>query len=150
VVLAGWLVLHIVLVSLRAQEQGRVAVQLTVPAAVADAVILAIFTPFGLKWALMAWAGRAVLTLPVAVHVLRQRLGVPLQALARNLAFPLLASAIMGLVIVLAARMHMFGSGFLHVGSTIMLGCLTYGIFLVTAMPKLRSQLLGRLAPSRS
>ncbi len=150
IVLAGWLMLHIVLVSLRAQEQGRLAVQLTIPAALIDAAILIIFIPLGMKWALMLWAGRAVLTLPVAVHVLRKRLGVPLQALAQRLAFPLLASAIMGLVLVFATRVQILGSGFVNIGTTIMLGCLTYGIFLVTTMPALRGQLLSKLALSRS
>ena len=149
IVLAGWLFLHVVLGSLRARNMSRLAMQLTIPAAFLDAVLLAILMPFGIKLALIALAGRAVLTIPVVVHVLHRYLGVPFLILAQRLTAPLLAAAIMGVVLIYSSHLQLLGSGLVSVGLSIALGCATYGILILATMPALRGQLLSRLAPSR-
>jgi len=149
IVLAGWLLLHVVLGSLRSRNMSRLAVQLTIPAAFLDAIVLATLIPFGIKLALIAWACRAVLTIPVVVHVLHRHLGVPFPMLAQRLTAPLLASAIMGLVLVYSSHLQLLGSGFVSVGLSIFLGCATYGILILATIPALRGQLLSRLVPSR-
>ena len=149
-VLAGWLVLHVVVVALRARDLGRIAVALTVPAALIDAVVLTVFMPLGMHWALMAWSVRAMLTLPVAAHVLHNRLGVSLPALAQRLAVPVLASALMALILLSLIHVDALGTGLLGTGSDIVLGSLIYGALVLAAMPSLRGEVLSRLSAYRS
>jgi O-antigen/teichoic acid export membrane protein len=149
IVLSGWLLLHVVLGSLRARNMSRLAVQLTIPAALCDAILLASLIPFGIRVALIAWASRAVLALPVVIHVLHRHLGVPFRLLAQRLVAPLLASAIMALVLVTSADLQLSASGLANVGISIALGCVTYGVVVFATMPALRGQLLARLATSR-
>ena len=101
VVLAGWLLLHIVAVSLRARAMGRIALQLCAPAALVDVVVISAAMPFGLHWALMAWAARAVLWLPVVALVMRRHLDVDIKRLAALWAAPLAASTAMGSTVAL-------------------------------------------------
>jgi len=96
VVLGGWLLLHIVAVSLRSRAMGRIALQLCAPAALLDVAIVSATMPYGLRWALMAWAARAVLWLPLVIWVLQRYLDVDLKRLARLWAAPCAASAAMG------------------------------------------------------
>ena len=96
VVLGGWLLLHIVAVSLRARAMGRIALRLCAPAALLDVAIVSATMPLGLRWALMAWAARAVLWLPLVLWVLQRHLDVDLKRLARLWAAPCAASAAMG------------------------------------------------------
>ena len=93
--LGGWLVLHVLAGALRARGLGRTAVLLTGPAAVLDVVILTALAPIGLEWALVGWAARALLALPVAALVLRYHLNIEWQALTSRLASPLAASIVM-------------------------------------------------------
>ena len=109
--LGGWLVLHVLAVSLRARGLGHTAVLLTAPAAILDVLILTALAPMGLEWALIGWAARALLALPIAALVLRFRLHVGWDELANRLAGPVAASALM----IASARcfeaVGIFGSG---------------------------------------
>lgn len=101
VVLGGWLLLHIVAVSLRARALGRIALQLCAPAALVDFVLVSAIMPVGLQWALTALAARAVLSLPPVMWVLQRHLDVDLKRLAKLWTAPLAASATMGGAILL-------------------------------------------------
>jgi O-antigen/teichoic acid export membrane protein len=101
VVLGGWLLLHIVAVSLRARALGRIALQLCAPAALVDFVLVSAIMPIGLQWALIALAARAILSLPPVMWVLQRHLDVDLKRLAKLWTAPLAASATMGGVILL-------------------------------------------------
>jgi O-antigen/teichoic acid export membrane protein len=93
--LGGWLILHVVGVALRARGLGRTTVLLTAPAAILDVMILMALAPIGLEWALVGWAARALLALPIAGLVLRYRLNIAWRELAGRLAGPSMASAMM-------------------------------------------------------
>jgi O-antigen/teichoic acid export membrane protein len=93
--LGGWLLLHIVAVSLRARGLGHVALCLTAPTIVIDAAIFASASLVGLDWALTAWTARAVASLPVLTHVMSSRLGVSGRALLQLWTAPVVASMLM-------------------------------------------------------
>lgn len=102
VVSAGWLLTHIVAVALRAQSLGVVALKLCAPIVVIDTVLLAASMSYGLRWALIAWAVRSVLWLPVAPWLLRSSLGVDVAGFVRVLKTPLAGCILIAGSIVLA------------------------------------------------
>ena len=144
--LGGWLILHILGVALRARGLGRTAVLLTAPAAILDVMILTALAPIGLEWALVGWAARALLALPISGLVLRYRLNIGWRELGGRLAGPSTASAMM----VLSAHcfdafaVFGYGSGARIAGA--MLSGLIYGGVLLS-VTLLRSP-LSRLVPA--
>ena len=99
-VLGGWLALHVVIVSLRARGLSTIALRTTTIATVLDVIVLASLAPIRLDWALMGWAARSLLSLPVAVSMLHAYLGVPSWRLLRSWATPIGGSVLMVAVIV--------------------------------------------------
>jgi O-antigen/teichoic acid export membrane protein len=95
--LAGWLFLHIVSSALRARGLGRLAVCVTTPTVVIDMVVFFSATWIGLDWALIVWAVRTLLGLPVLMSILSAHLGVSIRTLAQIWAAPLASSVLMGL-----------------------------------------------------
>jgi O-antigen/teichoic acid export membrane protein len=93
--LGGWLLLHVAVVSLRARSLGRTAVALTAAAVSVDMVIIAVLAPFGLRLALMGWAARNVLSVPISIYIFQTRLGVSARTLMTRWAAPLVATALM-------------------------------------------------------
>ena len=144
-VLAGWLALHIVCVSLRARGLGRIAVWVSTPATLLDVALLACFMPFGLSYALAAWAARSVLWLPVAGLLLHRYLGVNLQSLARRCIPPALASAAMGIVILALQQPALLGVGFTALLVILPVASLLYLVMLTTLM----ASVLGHKAVTR-
>lgn len=88
VVSAGWLLTHIVAVALRAQSMGVVALRLCGPVVVIDTILLAVAMTYGLHFALMAWAVRSLMSLPLMPWLLRSWLRVDVAGLARALKTP--------------------------------------------------------------
>lgn len=129
VALGGSVVLHMIAVSLRARDLGRYAVYLTVPATAADVVIFATLMPISLQWALAGWAIRAVLTIPVAVWVLRHHLGVGVRPLLDRWVPPAIASALMAAVLYGVEAGQYTGTGLPGLIGAIALGA---GVYLAT------------------
>jgi O-antigen/teichoic acid export membrane protein len=127
IALGGWLVLHITAVALRAKSSGRLAVKLTAIAALADVVMFAAAAPFGLSWMVMAWAGRSLLSIPIAVYVLQTRLGVAATSLLRRTFPALMASALMAALLVFAQRPTTFMGLALLIGGS----AAVYGVAMV-------------------
>ena len=144
-VLAGWLALHIVCVSLRARGLGRIAVWVSTPATLLDVALLACFMPFGLSYALAAWAARSVLWLPVAGLLLHRYLGVDLQRLARRCVAPAIAAAAMGIVMLALQKPALLGVGVPALVVTIPVASLLYLVLLTTLM----ASVLGHKAVTR-
>ena len=144
--LGGWLVLHVVGVALRARGLGRTAVLLTAPAAILDVMILTALAPIGLEWALVGWAARALLALPIAGLVLCYRLNIGWRELAGRLAGPSMASAMMILSAHCIGAFAIFGYGSGARLASAMLSGLIYGGVLL-AMMLLQSP-LSRLVPA--
>jgi O-antigen/teichoic acid export membrane protein len=126
--LGGWLLLHVVAVSLRARGLAHLALLLTAPAALADMAVFAAAAPFGLSWALRGWAARAVLALPMVVIVLSAKLGVPLPKLVRIWGTPIAASLLMLLVLRWLQGIHPRQPGAGGLGLLILAGAAAYGL----------------------
>lgn len=126
--LSGWLFLHVVAVALRARGLGRVALYLTAPSIAVDVGIFASAAFIGLQSALMVWAARALLTLPVLVSALSIRLGVSAQALARIWAAPATASILMLLSLRWLERGSFAHHGGLGLPELIVTGAAVYGV----------------------
>lgn len=140
--LGGWVVLHIVAVSLRACNLGRYAVYLTGPATLADAAILAVLMPISLHWALLGWAVRAVVAVPVAIWVLGRQLGVAARPLLGRWLPPFIAAAMMAIALHFANAYPVLGSGLTGLLCNIALGAVVYlGILAACAQSLLRQSL---------
>ena len=118
--LGSWLILHIVAVSLRARLLGRTAVILTAAATLLDVALLAALAPLGLEWALIGWAARNVLSIPLSVYMLQTRLGVSAHEIMVRWTPPLIATLVMAGMLVLFDR-HYGLSGSIK-GLSIMIG----------------------------
>ena len=93
--LSGWLFMHVVAVALRARGLGRIALYLTAPSIIVDVGIFASAALIGLDTALMVWAARALLTVPVLMSMLSKWLGVSIRTQLRIWAAPASASMLM-------------------------------------------------------
>ena len=129
--LSGWLFLHVVAVALRARGLGRVALCLTAPSIAVDVGIFASAAFIGLDSALMVWAARALLTLPLLISVLSIRLGVSVGALARIWAAPATASVLMLLSLRWLAKSPLADHGALGLPELIATGAAVYGVALL-------------------
>ena len=118
--LGSWLILHIVAVSLRARLLGRTAVILTAAATLLDVALLAALAPLGLEWALIGWAARSVLSIPLSVYMLHTRLGVTAHEIMVRWTPPLIATLVMAGMLELFDR-HYRLSGSIK-GLSIMIG----------------------------
>ncbi len=96
IVIGCGLLLHITAVALRARALGLVATKLTASAVLIDVMLLAVLTPFSLEWALIGWAARGVLFLPVVAVILRTSLGMSVRGLMMRLLPALVGSVMMG------------------------------------------------------
>lgn len=96
VVVAGWLLLHVVAVALRARGAAMAALAVTAAAVTIDLVILAALAGYDVVWALAGIVLRLLLTLPILAWMLRRHLAVPVPRLVARLAAPAVAAALMG------------------------------------------------------
>jgi PST family polysaccharide transporter len=130
--MSGWLFLHVVAVALRARGLGRLAVYLTAPSIFVDVGIFASAAVIGLDSALMVWAARALLTLPVLVSMLATRLGLSVQSLVRIWMAPVSASVLMLLCLRWLERGPLAEQGALGLLKLIATGAAVYGLALLT------------------
>jgi O-antigen/teichoic acid export membrane protein len=147
-VLGGWLLLHIVIVSLRARNLGRLAVYVTAPAVFGDAVAVIGLAPFGLQWALIGWAARALLSVPIALVMLRRYLGVSPADLGRRWAVPLVAAGLMIALLRLMDASGTVGNGPLGLLVEVCSATAFYGAVVLAGMPNLQRRIRSVLRPS--
>jgi PST family polysaccharide transporter len=95
IVLGSWLMLHIVIVSLRSKNLGRTAVALSSVVTFIDALIVALLAPFSIEVALTGWAARSILSIPVSIWILHSRLGLSVKTLLSRWIPPLSATVAM-------------------------------------------------------
>ena len=126
VVLAGWLSLHMVAVALRSRARGRTALRLAAPAVLLDGIILAAAMPFGLTYALAAWAARSALWLPAVIRLLRTELDVIPGELARR-GWPSLAGSALAVAAIAALQARgRAGQGWMELATEIAVAALAY------------------------
>jgi O-antigen/teichoic acid export membrane protein len=146
-VLGGWLALHVVIVSLRARGLGSLALKVTTTATVLDIVLLAALAPLRLEWALIGWAARSLLSIPVAVLMLGRFLGVSPSRLVRAAGPPLAASAIMVACILALQDTTWAGRGLTGLVLQIAIGAAVYGLALAALLPRSVWRRVGVLRP---
>ena len=129
--LSGWLLLHVVAVALRARSMGRMALYLTAPSIFLDAAIFASAAFIGLDAALMVWAARALLTVPILVSMLANRLGVSFRSLLRIWGPALGASMLMLVCLRWLEAGPLVAHGVLNLLGLIATGAGIYGITLL-------------------
>jgi PST family polysaccharide transporter len=105
IVIAGWVVLHVISVSLRAVGQVKSAFRVLAPFVGLDLLCMVVLAPFGIGWALIGMSVRMVLSLPFLGTLMQSTLGVSVRALLGRWLLPIIGVLAMAAVVVLTIRL---------------------------------------------
>lgn len=146
-VLGGWLAAHIMVVSLRARSIGQVAFRFVLAAVLIDVTVLALLMPYGLTYAIIGWALRSVLSIPVVLRIMQSRLGVDPAGLAWRCLAAVAGAVPMAIVLEFSQRNDLLSTGLIGVCEAIAVGASVYLAVAVASLVAMfgKKAILGRL-----
>jgi O-antigen/teichoic acid export membrane protein len=124
IIIAGWVVLHVISVSLRAQGRVQRAFLLLAPLVGLDLICLVTLSPFGIVWALVGMSIRMVLSLPLLAFAAQRWLGMPIADLLGRWTLPFIGVFAMAATVLLV--LHVSGLGLPSLIAACACGAVTY------------------------
>ena len=132
IVIAGWVMLHVMSVSLRAHGKVRLAFRLLAPLVGLDFVCLVGLAPFGIRTALIGMSVRMLLSLPLLAMVANRWLDLSVAELLGRWMLPVLGTLAMAATVL--AVIHEFGAELSSLAYACLAGAAVYGAVVVAGV----------------